>query len=105
VIDQVSNEVPIAIAPGISALGPPDAAGEFTITGIGFTPAAGVTLYLGADRANPGNAAALAPGEFAVISATSLLARLPAGTTPAAAVPVRVIVSGSEAAPQWVVAA
>jgi uncharacterized protein DUF4255 len=104
VIDQVSNEVPIAIAPGISALGPPDAAGEFTITGIGFTPAAGMTLYLGADRANPGNAAALAPGEFAVISATSLLARLPAGTTPAAAVPVRVIVSGSEAAPQWVVA-
>jgi Pvc16 N-terminal domain len=103
-INQVSNEVPIAIAPGISALGPPDAVGEFTITGIGFTPAVGVTLYLGADRANPGNAAALARGEFAVVSATSLLARLPAGTTPGAAVPVRVIVSGSEAAPQWVVA-
>jgi hypothetical protein len=104
VVNQVSNEVPIAIAPGISSLSAPDAAGEFTITGIGFTPAAGVTLYLGNDRANPGNAASLNPGEFAVVSTTSLLARLPAGTTTGAAVPVRLIVSGSEAAPQWVIA-
>jgi len=104
VINQVSNAVPIAIAPGISALGAPNPAGQFTITGIGFTPAAGVTLYLGADRAEPGNPAALNPGEFAVVGATSLLARLPAGTPPTVIVPVRVIVSGSEAPPQWLVA-
>jgi hypothetical protein len=103
VINQISNAVPIAIAPGISAVGAPNPAGQFTITGIGFTPAAGVTLYLGADRAEPGNPAALNPGEFAVVSDTSLLARLPAGTA-AAIVPVRVIVSGSEGAPQWVIA-
>jgi hypothetical protein len=104
VITQVSNQVPIAIAPGISALGAPNPAGQFTITGIGFTPTAGVTMYLGADRAEPGNPAALNPGEFAVVSATSLLARLPAGTASKAIVPVRVIVSGSEAPPQWVIA-
>jgi hypothetical protein len=104
VINQISNALPIAIAPGISALGAPNPAGQFTITGIGFTPAAGVTLYLGADRAGPGNPAALNPGEFAVLSATSLLARLPAGTPSATIVPVRVIVSGSEGPPQWVIA-
>ena len=103
-ITQVSNQVPIAIAPGISALAAPSPAGEFAITGIGFTPAAGVSLYLGADRAEPGNAATLNPGEFAVVSATSLLARLPAGTPSKSIVPVRVIVSGSEAPPQWVIA-
>jgi Pvc16 N-terminal domain len=104
VINQISNAVPIAIAPGISAIGAPNPAGQFTITGIGFTPAAGVTLYLGAERAEPGNPATLNPGEFAVVSATSLLACLPAGTPSNAIVPVRVIVSGSEAPPQWVIA-
>jgi hypothetical protein len=104
VIDQMSNAVALVITPGISALGAPNLAGQFTITGIGFTPAAAVTLYLGADRAEPGNPAALNPGEFAVVSATLLLARLPAGTPSAAIVPVRVIVSGSEAPPQWVIA-
>lgn len=103
-ITQVSNQVPIAIAPGISALAAPNPAGQFTITGIGFTPAGGVSLYLGADRAEPGNPVALNPGEFAVVSATSLLACLPAGTPSKAIVPARVIVSGSEAPPQWVVA-
>ncbi len=104
VITQVSNEVPIAIAPGVSAVGAPNPAGQFTLTGIGFTPAAAVTMYLGADRAQPGNPATLNPGEFAVISATSLLARLPAGTPSKAVVPVRVIVSGSEGPPNWVIA-
>jgi hypothetical protein len=104
VIDQISNAVALVITPGISALGAPNLAGQFTITGIGFAPAAAVTLYLGADRAEPGNPAALNPGEFAVVSATLLLARLPAGTPSAAIVPVRVIVSGSEAPPQWVIA-
>lgn len=104
VITQISNQVPIAIAPGISALGAPTAAGQFTITGIGFTPALAVTLYLGADRAEPGNPASLVPGEFAVLSPVSMLARLPAGTPAGAVVPVRVIVAGSEGPPQWVVA-
>ena len=104
VITQISNQVPIAIAPGISVLGAPSAAGQFTITGIGFTPAPAVTLYLGADRAETGNPVSLSPGEFAVQSPTSILARLPAGTPAAAIVPVRVIVAGSEGPPQWVVA-
>ena len=101
---QVSNEVPLAIAPGISALGTPDATGKFSITGTGFTPADAVVLYLGDVHAQPGNAAALAPGEYAVIGATSLDARLPAGTPSKALVPVRVIVDGSEGPPNWVVA-
>jgi hypothetical protein len=104
VITQISNQIPIAIAPGVSALGAPSAAGQFTITGIGFTPAPAVTLYLGADRAEPGNPVSLNPGEFAVQSPTAMLARLPAGTPAGAIVPVRVIVSGSEGPPQWVVA-
>jgi hypothetical protein len=103
-LPQTSNEVPIAIAPGISALSAPDALGNFTVTGIGFTPAAAVTLYLGDDRADPGNPLSLSPGQFGVSSATSLSARLPAGTPSRAVVPVRLIVSGSEAPPNWVVA-
>ena len=63
-----------------------------------------MTLYLGAERAEPGNLASLDPGEFAVQSPTSILARLPAGTPADAIVPVRVIVAGSEGPPQWVVA-
>jgi hypothetical protein len=104
VITQVSNEVPMMIAPGVSALGAPDATGEFTITGIGFTPATAVALYLGTERAVSGNPVLLAPGEFAVLSATSLVARLSAGIMTGTAVPVRVIVSGSEAPPHWVIA-
>ncbi|WP_266182087.1 DUF4255 domain-containing protein [Dyella humicola] len=103
VINQLSNAVQIAIAPGISAIDVPDVNGQFTISGVGFSPAADVTLYLGANRAEPGSSAALNPGEFAVVSATSLLVRLPAGTASKTIVPLRVIVSGSEAPPRWVV--
>jgi len=103
-ITQTSNEVPLMIAPAVSALGAPDPAGQFSITGIGFTPSAAVELYLGVTGALIGNPAALAPGEFAVTGATAMLARLPAGAASGSAVPVRVVVSGSEAPPAWVVA-
>jgi Pvc16 N-terminal domain len=103
-ITQTSNEVPLMIAPGVSVLGAPDPAGRFAITGTGFTPAVAVQLYLGVTGAVVGNPLALAPGEFAVTSATAMLARLPAGVVAGSSVPVRVVVSGSEAPPAWVVA-
>ena len=103
-LTQTSNEVPLMIAPGVSALGAPNAAGQFPITGSGFTPAAAVELYLGSNRALPGNPASLNPGEFAVASATALIARLAAGTASGTAVPVRIVVSGSESPPVWVIA-
>jgi hypothetical protein len=103
-IMQNSNEIPLTIAPGVTNLAAPDAAGEFAITGNGFAPAAAVELQLGAQRALPGNPVALAPGEFSVQGPTALLARLPGGIAAGTAVPVRVIVAGSEGPPRWVVA-
>src|SRR5262249_17274169 len=95
-LSQSSNEVPLVIAPGIQRLGAPDPAGQFTMIGTGYAPAPAVDLYVGDARLVPGNAAALAPGEFAVQSATQLVARLPAGLPSSSFVPVRIIVSGSE---------
>jgi len=101
-LSQSSNEVPLVIAPGIQTLGAPDPAGQFTMIGTGYAPAPAVDLYVGDARLVPGNAAALAPGEFAVQSATQLVARLPAGLPSSSFVPVRIIVSGSESPPVWV---
>jgi hypothetical protein len=104
VIAQTSNEVPLTIAPGVSGLSAPDAAGNFTITGTGFTPAAALILVMGEDKAVPGAPLLLNPGEFDVPSATTIAARLPAGLASGSIVPVRVMVSGAEAPPQWVIA-
>ncbi len=103
IIAQTSNEVPLTIAPGGSALSVPDAAGGFTITGVGFDPAAATVLIIGEDKAVVG-ALPLGTGEFAVASPTSITARLPAGFASGAIVSVRVMVSGAEAPPHWVVA-
>jgi Pvc16 N-terminal domain len=102
VLPQTSNEVPLVIAPGIQTLGAPNPTGQFTITGTGFAPAEAVDLYASDAKLVPGNAAALAPGEFAVQGATQIDARLPAGLPPNSFVPVRIIVSGSESPPAWV---
>ncbi len=101
-ISQTSNEVAVMIAPGVSVLSVPNAQGQFTITGSGFTPATAVQLYLGVTTANAGNAASLGSGQFSVTSPTVMVARLPAGTPSGSTVPVRVVVSGSEAPPIWV---
>jgi hypothetical protein len=101
-IEQVSNEVPIAIAPGISAVSTPDAQQHFTISGLGFDPQTAVSAYLGAARADAGTMP-LAPGEIEAVNSKTLEARLPAGLSSGDIVPVRVIVSGSEAPPRWVV--
>src|SRR5262249_16218721 len=78
-LSQSSNEVPLVRGAGSQAVGAPDPAGQFTMIGTGYAPAPAVDLYVGDARLVPGNAAALAPGEFAVQSATQLVARLPAG--------------------------
>jgi len=49
-----------------------------------------------------GTAGTLAPGEAAVISASSLEARLPAGLPPGQSVSFRIVIRGSESAPRWV---
>jgi Pvc16 N-terminal domain len=105
IISQPSNEVALMIAPGISALGAPDGQGQFSITGGGFTPPVAVEVFLGAARADAAaNPASLAPAQFAVSSATTMVARLPTGIPSGSTVPVRVVVSGSEAPPAWVIA-
>ena len=101
IIGQTSNEVPLVIAPGIANISAPTGTGNFTITGMGFAPAPAVQLYTGATKLTAGNPALA--GQFAVSSDTQILVRLPAGLPSASAVPVRVIVSGSESPPAWVV--
>jgi hypothetical protein len=104
---QVSNETPFLVAPGIAAISAVAANGVFTMTGGPFmaapvVPASEVRIYAGDALLVPGTAATLAPGEAAVVSATSIEARLPAGLAPAQSVPVRIVIRGSESAPRWV---
>jgi hypothetical protein len=97
-----SNQTPFTVTPAVSAVSAIDATGAFTITGTGYTPTAAVSVFLGGDALAPG-APALNPGQFSVTSATQIAARLPAGSPSGTAVALRIVVSGAESAPFWVI--
>ncbi len=61
-----------------------------------------VHVYIGENRLDVGTAGSLNPGEFAVVDATHLEARLPAGLTPGAQVPFRLFINGVESPPNWI---
>ncbi|HEY0737037.1 MAG TPA: DUF4255 domain-containing protein [Herpetosiphonaceae bacterium] len=108
VVESSSNETPFAIAPRITVISAPDAQGRFTVTGATFQhadlPPEQVSVFVGAARLTPGTAGSLQPGEFAVTATTTIAARLPAGLTPGESLSLRLIISGAESGPQWVVA-
>lgn len=108
IVESSSNETPFAIAPQVTAISAPDAQGRFTVTGATFQhpdlPPEKVSVFIGAAKLAPGDAANLQPSEFAVTGATTLAARLPAGLTPGESLSLRLIINGAENAPQWVVA-
>jgi hypothetical protein len=107
ILESSSNETPFAIAPRIGAISAPDAQGRFTVNGAIFEhpdlPPDKVSVFVGASKLTPGNAATLQPGEFAVTNSTTIAVRLPAGLTPGEAVSFRLIIDGAESGPQWVV--
>jgi hypothetical protein len=103
-IARRSNGAPFVVIPAVTSTTSPDPSGIFDALGTGYTPAAAVELYLGELHLTPaGVPSSPKPGEFVVQSATRLTIRLPASTTPGAPLAVRVIASGAESAPFWMV--
>lgn len=103
----LSNESPFTIIPDIQNVTAPTAAGEVTVTGRFFQHPEllpdNVQVYVSDALLATGTAGNLNAGEFAVVDATHLEARLPAGLIPATHVPLRILVNGAESPPRWVV--
>jgi hypothetical protein len=103
--DFLSNTCPFTVTPRIDALTVPDAQGVFTATGHVFQHAdlgpEAVEVYAGPDRLAVGTVGSLSPGEFAVVDAATLEIRLPGTAASGEQVPVRIVVAGAEAPPQW----
>lgn len=102
----LSNECPFTIIPDIQNVSAPTAAGLVTVTGRFFQHPdllpENVQVYVADALLATGAAGSLNAGEFAVVDATHLEARLPAGLTPADHVPLRILVNGAESPPRWV---
>ena len=103
-VEQASNQTPIVVMPRVDPI-PAPAAGLFTITGGVFSDPAldpdSVEAYFGEARLRLVSTAP-APGQFRVVSSTSLEARLPAGLVSGQPVGFRLIVDGAESEPRWV---
>lgn len=107
-VEQASNQTPIVVMPRVDPIPAPVApapADLFTVTGglfsdPGLEPEA-VEAYFGDARLTRVNGTP-GPGEFRVVSSTSLEARLPAGLVSGRAVGFRLIVDGAESEPRWV---
>lgn len=103
-IARRSNGAPFVVIPAVTSTTSPDPSGVFDALGTGYTPAAAVELYLGELRLTPAaNPASPQPGEFVIQSAARLTIRLPATATPGAPLAVRVVASGAESPPFWMV--
>lgn len=105
--EQLSNRVPLTLTPRVDTpLPAPDAQGVFTVTGAVFQApdldAENVEVFVGAERLPVGTAGTLDPGEHAVVDASTIEVRLPAGLASGEAVPFRVVINGAESAPAWV---
>ena len=104
----VSNATAFLVAPSITAVSPPNVNGEVDITGSVFQhpdlKATDIVLYIGSERLDPRvPPAALLPGQFEVLNATTVRFRFPvpevvSGTQ----VPLRLMIRGAENAPLWV---
>ncbi len=107
-VAQTSNQTPFTIIPGVTALSTVSANGVFTITGGTFQhpqlPPEAVRAFIGDAQLVSGTGGALGPGEFAVLDATHIEARLPAGSLPGRPLPVRILINGAESPPRWVTA-
>ncbi len=103
----ISNETAFVISPRVDGIVGPNGAGVVTVTGYIFRhaelPADSVQVYAGETRLTPGTVGALAPAQFAVVSATTLEVSLPAGLAPQTRLPLRIFVNGAETPPNWVV--
>jgi len=104
---QTSNRVPVTLTPRVDTPLPvPDGTGVFTVTGATFEHPSlapeDVEVYLGPEILTPGTAGALAPGEYAVVDANTLEARLPGGLASGSFLPFRLVVRRAESAPAWV---
>ncbi|MBK9036246.1 MAG: DUF4255 domain-containing protein [Myxococcales bacterium] len=99
-----SNETPFQIAPAVRTITGP-VAGVFTIDGGLFADATATVVTrvsVAAMVLAPGTLGALAAGEFAIASASTIEFTLPTGAPSGEHLPVRVIVNGSESPPRWV---
>ena len=98
----VSNATAFLVAPSITAVSPPNVNGEVDITGSVFQhpdlKATDIVLYIGSERLDPRvPPAALLPGQFEVLNATTVRFRFPvpkvvSGTQ----VPLRLMIRGAE---------
>lgn len=96
-----SNETPFQVVPRVTC-GPVAPTGVFTITGGRFAPADHTRTSIGALQLAVGTAGSLADGEYAIVSESTIEARLPAAQPSGTFVPVRVTIRGAESAPRWV---
>lgn len=100
-----SNQFPFSIAPNIAPIPPVVAGSKFTITGFLFQdpdiPAGAIQIILGSTQLVQSAAAPLA-GEFQVTGATTIDIKLPASAVAGNILPLRILVSGAECAPNWV---
>ena len=103
-IARRSNGASFQVVPAIAATTPPDATGTFDVLGTGYAPSAAVEVYLGENRITPAvNPLSLQPGELIVVSNTRITIRLPLSVAAGAPLAVRIIASGAESAPFWMV--
>ncbi len=105
--EYVSNESPFAIVPRIDSMTAPDGDGIFTVTGTLFEhpdfPPEAVVVHIAENRLAGGAAGSLDPGQYAVVDATRIEVRLPAGLLSGQVLLFRLIVNGAESAPRWVI--
>ena len=102
-----TSDVPLSVAPGVSAAGGPvlPAAASYVVTGTGFTPDQ-IEVLLGTIPLVPAGGAAPAPGQFAVNQVGTAVTLVPPAALRAGTYQVRVRVAGIEYDPAiWVVAA
>jgi hypothetical protein len=101
-VAATSNVTPFTVIPGVTnvvAAGPPST--QFAVMGSGFTPAAAVEVYVGAERLVP-HALPLADGQFHIDGDKKITLRLPAGLASGSTPPLRILVNGATAPPWWV---
>lgn len=101
-----SNVTPFTVAPGVTALAGPTAAGVVTVTGGRFDPALlpddAIRVLVGTTALERRATGATQPGEFRVDASDQLELRLPSGLATGEQVPVRIVVRGAESPPRWV---
>jgi hypothetical protein len=97
-----SNQTPFAVTPQVAAIIP---GAVWVVNGGRFDPAVltpdAIQVFVGADRLTRVTATP-APGEFRVISNTTLQFVPPASLAPGTVAPFRLLVNGAESAPAWI---